>query len=125
MREADILVHIADISHPEFEEHIEVVRQTLSQINAEEKPTILLFNKIDAYTYIEKEEDDLSPASRENLSLEDLKQSWMASKVSPTLFISARKKLNISEFKKVLYDAVKEIHMKRYPYNNYLFDYEE
>ena len=125
VREADILVHIADISHPEFEEHIEVVRKTLSQINAEEKPTLLLFNKIDAYSYIEKEEDDLSPATRENLSLEDLKKSWMASQVSPTLFISAREKQNIAEFRKVLYAEVKKIHMKRYPYNNFLFDYVE
>jgi len=125
VREADILVHIADISHPEFEEHIEVVRQTLSQINAEEKPTLLLFNKIDAYSYIKKEEDDLSPATRENLSLEDLKKSWMASQVSPTLFISAREKLNIAEFRKMLYAEVKKIHIKRYPYNNYLFDYVE
>ena len=121
VREADLLIHIADISHPGFEEHIEVVGQTLSEIGANDKHTLMLFNKIDNYSYIEKEEDDLSPATRENLSLEDLKKSWMASHSTPCLFISAKEKQNIDEFKKIIYDEVKKIHIKRYPYNSFLF----
>ena len=115
VREADILVHVVDISHPNFEDHINVVRETLGEINAGNKPTILVFNKIDAYRFVEKEEDDLTDKTKENISLEELKKSWMSRINSPCVFISAQNKENIEELKKVLYDYVKEIHLKRYP----------
>lgn len=121
VREADILIHVVDISHSDFEEQLEVVKETLAEIDANDKPTILLFNKIDAYTFIEKEPDDLTPATKENLSLEDLKKTWMAQTDMPTLFISAIQKQNIEEFKNVLYEQVKKIHMVRYPYNDFLY----
>ena len=124
VRESDILVHVADISHPEFEDQIKVVQETLAEIDANDKPTILLFNKIDAYTFTEKEPDDLSPATKENLSLEDLKKTWMARSEIPALFISAVQKQNIEEFKKVLYQQVREIHTERYPYNDFLYEKE-
>jgi len=125
VREADILIHVVDISHSDFEEQLEVVKETLAELDANDKPTILLFNKIDAYTFIEKEPDDLTPATRENLSLEDLKKTWMAKSEIPTLFISAIQKQNIEEFKKLLYEQVKKIHMVRYPYNDFLYNIEE
>lgn len=125
VRESDILVHVVDISHPEFEDQLNVVNETLSEIDANGKPTIIVFNKIDAYTFVEKEPDDLTPSTKENLSLDDLKKTWMAKSNSPTLFISAIKKSNIEEFKKVLYDEVKRIHIKRYPYNDFLYNIEE
>ncbi len=124
VREADLLVHIVDISHPDFEDQIRVVNQTLAEIGANNKPTILLFNKIDAYSYIEKDPFDLTPATKENLSLDDLKRTWMANEHNPTLFISAVEKINIEEFKNVLYDEVRKIHVTIYPYNNYLFEKE-
>jgi GTP-binding protein HflX len=125
VRESDILVLIADISHPDFEEHINVVKQTLAELDAGNKPTIMVFNKIDAYTFTQKDEDDLTPATKENLSLDDLKKTWLAKAHTPTLFISAKKKQNIEEFKKVLYDEVRKIHIVRYPYNDFLYeDYE-
>lgn len=117
VRESDLLVHVVDISHSDFEDQIKVVNQTLSEIGAGNKPTILLFNKIDAYQYVEKEADDLTPATRENLSLEDLKRTWMASAHYPTLFISAVEKINIEEFRQVLYEEVRKIHVSIYPYN--------
>jgi GTP-binding protein HflX len=116
---------VVDISHSDFEEQLNVVKETLAELNANDKPTILLFNKIDAYTFIEKDPDDLTPATKENLSLEDLKKTWMAKSDVPALFISAIKKQNIEEFKKVLYKEVKKIHMVRYPYNDYLYNIEE
>lgn len=122
VRESDLLVHVVDISHPDFEEQIEVVNQTLGDIHANGKAMIVLFNKIDAHTYIKKDEDDLTPVTKENLSLEDLKKTWMAHSQSPTLFISALEKQNIEEFKKVLYEEVKRIHIERYPYNDFLFE---
>ncbi len=122
VRESDILIHIVDISHPEFEDQISVVQETLAEIDANNKSTILLFNKIDAYKFIEKEPDDLTPATKENLSLEELKKTWMAKFDVPTLFISAVKKQNIEEFKKVLYGEVKKIHTVRYPYNDFLYN---
>jgi len=125
VRDSDLLIHVVDISHPDFEDHIRVVRQTLAEIDANDKPTIMLFNKIDAYTFIKKEEDDLTPSTKENLSLEDLKKTWMASLEFPTLFISATKKENIAELRKTIYEAVKKVHIKRYPYNNFLFEYPE
>jgi len=121
VRESDILLHVVDISHPDFEEHINIVRQTLIEIGAENKPTIIAFNKIDVYTFVQKEPDDLTPATKENLSLEDLKKTWMAKNNAPSLFISAIHKENIEELKSLLYEEVKKIHIKRYPYNNFLY----
>jgi GTPase len=121
VREADVLVHVVDISHPTFEDQINVVNQTLSDIGAGDKQTILVFNKIDAFTFEEKDADDLTPLNKRNLSLEQLKNSWMSKLNSPVLFISAGKKLNIEEFKKVLYENIKELHQVRYPYNKFLY----
>ena len=121
VREADLLVHILDISHPNFEEHYEVVNKTLLDVCKEKKPTILVFNKIDAFTYTPKEEDDLSPMKRENYSLDDLKKTWMANMGADCVFVSAREKDNIDELKALLYERVKEIHIKRFPYNDFLF----
>ncbi len=122
VREADLLVHVVDISHPDFEEQIGIVQQTLGDIKANGKATIVLFNKIDAYSYVKKEEDDLTPLTKENLSLEDLKKTWMARSEAPALFISALKKQNVEELKEILYEEVKRIHMVRYPYNDFLFE---
>lgn len=122
VREADVLVHVVDISHPGFEEQIETVNETLSEIETGEKPTIYVFNKIDAFEYVKKDEDDLSPKTRENYSLEELKNSWMGKNQTPSLFISATEKENIEEFKKVLYEEVKKIHITRFPYNDFLYD---
>ncbi|MBQ8721592.1 MAG: GTPase HflX [Paludibacteraceae bacterium] len=121
VREADLLVHILDISHPNFEEHYEVVNKTLLDVCKEKKPTILVFNKIDAFSYTPKEEDDLSPMKRENYSLDDLKKTWMANMGADCVFVSAREKDNIDELKALLYERVKEIHIKRFPYNDFLF----
>ena len=121
VREADLLVHILDISHPNFEEHYEVVNKTLLDVCKEKKPTILVFNKIDAFTYTPKDEDDLSPMKRENYSLDDLKKTWMANMGADCVFVSARQKENIDELKALLYERVKEIHVKRFPYNDFLF----
>ncbi len=121
VREADVLIHVVDISHPNFEDHIHVVRQTLQDIGAGDKKTILVFNKIDAFKFVKKEEDDLTPITRENMSLEDLKKSWMSNLNETPLFISAQKKENITDFKKTVYDIVKEIHIKRFPYNNLFY----
>lgn len=120
-READLLLHVVDISHKNFEEHISVVNQTMIDIKAADKPTILVFNKIDAYHYEEKEPDDLTPLTRVNVSLEELKRTWMSKLNNSCVFISATDKQNIEEFKKVVYDKVKELHIKRYPYNNLLY----
>ncbi|TDO03974.1 GTPase HflX [Sunxiuqinia elliptica] len=122
VREADVLVHVVDISHPGFEEQIETVNATLSEIETGEKPTIYVFNKIDAFQYIKKDDDDLSPKTRENLSLEELKNSWMGKNNTPSLFISATEKDNVEEFKKNLYEEVKKIHITRFPYNDFLYD---
>ncbi|MBR6520562.1 MAG: GTPase HflX [Paludibacteraceae bacterium] len=121
VREADLLVHILDISHPNFEEHYEVVNKTLLDVCKEKKPTILVFNKIDAFSYVPKDEDDLSPMKRENYSLDDLKKTWMANMGADCVFVSAREKDNIDELKALLYERVKEIHVKRFPYNDFLF----
>ncbi len=118
LREADVLLHVVDISHPNFEDHIAVVRQTLIDIGAGDKETILVFNKIDAFKYVKKDEDDLTPMTRENLSLEELKKTWMKDLHQQAVFISAQKKKNIEEFKKTVYEVVKKIHVKRFPYNN-------
>lgn len=121
VREADILVHVVDISHFNFEDHINVVNQTLKEIGASDKPTILVFNKIDAFSYVPKDEYDLTPETKRNLSLEDLKKTWMKNLNNHCIFISAQNKENIEELKKMLYDMVKEMHIKRYPYNNMLY----
>ena len=121
VREADLLVHVVDISHPNFEEQYEVVQQTIADICKEDKPTIVVFNKIDNFTYIPKEEDDLTPVLRENLSLEDLEKTWMARLGEDCIFISAKNKDNIDALRALLYDRIKAIHVKRYPYNDFLF----
>lgn len=121
VREADLLVHVVDISHPNFEEQYEVVQQTIADICKEDKPTIVIFNKIDNFTYIPKEEDDLTPVLRENLSLEDLQKTWMARLGEDCIFISAKNKDNIDALRALLYDRIKAIHVKRYPYNDFLF----
>ena len=121
VREADLLLHIVDISHPDFEEQIEVVNKTLADIGAAGKPMILVFNKIDAYTYVKKDEDDLTPRTKENLSLEELMKTWMAKLEANCMFISAREKTNIEEMKTMVYQRVKELHVQKYPYNDFLY----
>ncbi len=122
VREADILVHVVDISHPNFEEQIEVVDKTLNELcNGQEKPTVMVFNKIDAFTYRPKDEDDLTPGTRENLSLEQLKVTWMHKMHDNCVFISAKESINIDELRIKLYDMAKEIHIARFPYNDFLY----
>ncbi|MDD3667725.1 MAG: GTPase HflX, partial [Bacteroidales bacterium] len=121
VREADVLVHVVDISHSGFEEQIEVVNQTLEEIKVNDKPIIMVFNKIDAYQFVKKDEDDLTPIEKENWSLEDLKASWMGNSSMPSFFISAKEKENIEEFKQAMYDSIKRLHALRYPYNNFLY----
>ncbi|MDR0505531.1 MAG: GTPase HflX [Dysgonamonadaceae bacterium] len=126
VREADLLVHVVDISHPNFEEQLEVVTQTLNDISAENKPAVIVFNKIDIFSYIRKEEDDLSPKTKENISLEELKNTWMSKLNENAVFISALDKKNIEEFKTLLYEKVREIHVQRFPYNDFLYqDYDQ
>lgn len=122
VREADILLHIVDISHPGFEEQIETVDNTLKEIEAGDKPTLYIFNKIDAFTYDEKDEDDLTPRTKDNFTLEEWKNSWMAKNNFPALFISATEKQNIDVFKNSLYEEVKKIHIQRFPFNDYLWE---
>jgi len=121
VREADLLLHVVDVSHPNFEEQLEVVNQTLKEIDPLEKPMILIFNKIDAFGYTPKEEDDLAPVKRENMSLEDLKKTWMSKMHDNCIFISAKEKTNIDSLKELLYEKIKTIHIERYPYNDFLF----
>lgn len=121
VREADLLVHVVDISHPNFEDQIAVVEKTLKDINSADKPTILVFNKIDAFTYTPKEEDDLTPMTRENISLEELKKTWMSKMHENCIFISAKDKTNLEELKTLLYNKVKEIHVTRFPYNDFIY----
>lgn len=121
VREADMLLHVVDISHPDFEEQIKVVEKTLADLNCNDKPTMLVFNKVDAYTWTEKDADDLTPATKENISLEDLMNTWMARMDENCIFISARQKTNLDEFRKVLYDRVRKLHVQKYPYNDFLF----
>lgn len=122
VRESDILVHVVDISHPGFEEQIDVVNSTLQEIGAGDKPVIYVFNKIDAFTFVEKDDDDLSETTKANYSLDDWKNSWMARNNTPSLFISARQKINFDELKEILYQEVKKIHVTRFPYNDFLYD---
>ena len=124
VREADLLVHVVDISHPNFEEQIEVVNNTLRDVcGGADKPVILVFNKIDAYTYTPKDDDDLTPATARNLSLDDLKASWMARMNDNCVFISARKGTNIDELKQIIYEKAREIHLTRFPYNDFLYQH--
>ncbi len=121
VREADLLLHVVDISHPNFEEQINVVNQTLQEIGGGDKPTILVFNKIDAYTWSQKPADDLTPTTQENVSLDELKRTWMGKKGTDCIFISAKQKINIRAFRELLYKMVREIHVTRYPYDNFLY----
>lgn len=121
VREADLLVHVVDISHKNFEDHYNVVNQTLHDIGAGDKPVLLVFNKIDAFKYTPKDDDDLTPSTRENLSLDEIKRTWMKNLSNNCIFISAGKKQNVDELKSTLYKLVKEMHIKRYPYNNFLY----
>ncbi|MDY0254277.1 MAG: GTPase HflX [Tenuifilaceae bacterium] len=121
VREADLLVHVVDISHPNFEEQLDVVTRTLHELKADDKPTLLVFNKIDAYEWVEKSEFDAMPVSKENFSLEDLKRTWMAKSNSPCVFISAKHKTNVEELRVLLYNLAKDIHGARYPKDNFLY----
>ena len=121
VREADLLVHVVDISHPNFEEQYNVVQKTIADICTEDKPTIVVFNKIDAFTYTPKDDDDLTPATRENISLDQLRKTWMAKLQDDCIFISAKEKDNIDALRQLLYQRVKAIHVQRYPYNDFLF----
>jgi GTP-binding protein HflX len=121
VREADLLLHIVDISHPDFQEQISVVEKTLADIDSGGKPTIIIFNKIDAYTYVKKDEDDLTPKTKENITLEELERTWMANMNDNCLFISAKNKENIDKLKDVLYKRIGELHAQRFPYNDFLY----
>jgi len=116
VRDADVLVHVVDISHPNFEDHIAVVNETLKDIGGLDKPTIIIFNKVDAFTYVKKDEDDLLPKTRENYSLDDLKKMWMSKIDDPTVYISAVKKINTNELKDIMYKHIKETHLDIYPH---------
>ena len=124
VREADLLVHVVDISHPDFEDQIQVVDKTLSELGCAETPNMVVFNKIDAYTWVEKEDDDLTPMTKENISLDELKRTWMAKMNDDCLFISAREKQNIDELRQVLYTKVRALHVQKYPYNDFLYPIE-
>jgi GTP-binding protein HflX len=137
VREADLLVHVVDISHPDFEEQISVVEKTLADLGCADKPSMLVFNKIDAYTWTPQDEDDLTEPTRENISLDELKKTWMAKVrgerpevrgeryVVEPLFISAKKKENIDELRAVLYKKVRELHVQKYPYNDFLYNIDD
>ena len=124
VREADLLLHVVDISHPDFEEQINVVEQTLKDLGCSDKPSMIIFNKIDNYSWVEKEADDLTPPTKENVSLDDLKKTWMARLNDNCLFISAKEKQNVDEFRDVLYKKVCELHVQKYPYNDFLYSTE-
>ena len=125
VREADLLLHVVDISHPDLEEQIAVVEKTLADLGCAEKPSMIVFNKIDNYSWTEKDPDDLTPPTRENISLAELKRTWMAKMGDQCLFISAREKTNIEEFRTILYKKVREMHVQKYPYNDFLYPTEE
>jgi len=132
VREADLLVHVVDISHPDFEEQINVVEQTLGELGCSDKPSMIVFNKIDAYTWTPQDEDDLTPPTKENISLDDLKRTWMARIQSPDfkgasdcIFISARERDNIDNLRTLLYNKVRELHVQKYPYNDFLYTIDE
>ncbi len=121
VREADLLLHVVDVSHPEFEEQIEVVEKTLADLKCGDKPLMVIFNKIDAFTYVQKEEDDLTPKTKENITLDELKETWMNKLADNCLFISAREKQNIENLKDIIYKKVCELHVQKYPYNDFLY----
>lgn len=123
VREADLLLHVVDISHPDFEEQIQVVEKTLAELGTSGRPTILIFNKIDAYRWIEKEADDLTPKQKENISLDELQQTYMAKMQKNCIFISAREKTNIEQLRELLYQKVRELHVQKYPYNDFLYQH--
>ncbi|MBP5380851.1 MAG: 50S ribosome-binding GTPase, partial [Bacteroidaceae bacterium] len=126
VREAALLLHVVDISHPDFEDQIKVVEKTLADLGCAEKPLMIIFNKVDAYTWVEKDADDLTEATKENISLPDLMKTWMAKLGGDCIFISARERTNIDELRQVLYGRVRELHVQKYPYNDFLFaHYEE
>lgn len=122
VREADLLLHVVDISHPDFEEQVQIVNETLKDLDCSDKPSMIIFNKIDNYEWEEKDIDDLTPATKENVSLEELKRTWMAKMPEDCLFISAKNKENIDEFRNILYKKVREQHVRKYPYNDFLYD---
>ena len=122
VREADLLLHVVDIAHPDFEDQIKVVEKTLADLKCSDKPSMIVFNKVDAYSWVKKDEDDLTPAGKENISLDDLMKTWMARRNDNCIFISAREKTNLEGLKKVLYDKVRELHVQKYPYNDFLFE---
>ncbi|HNW68753.1 MAG TPA: GTPase HflX, partial [Bacteroidales bacterium] len=121
IRETDLILHVVDISHPDFEEQIAIVNQTLAEIDAGNKPVITIFNKIDNYSWVEKDPDDLTSKDKSNITLEELKQTWMAKINHQTIFISAKTKENVDEMKSILYDEIKKLHIQIYPYNNFLY----
>ena len=125
VREADLLLHVVDISHPEFEDQIKVVEKTLADLGCAEKPSMIIFNKVDAYRWVQKDEDDLTPATRENVSLDDLIKTWMTRLSGECLFISALEKTGYDTLRQVLYNKVRELHVQKYPYNDFLFDHYE
>ena len=126
VREADMLVHVVDISHTDFEEQIDVVNNTLKELGAADKPQMVVFNKIDAYSWVEKEEDDLTPPTRENITLDELEKTWMAKMNDDCIFISAKKKVNVDLLRERLYAKVRQLHVQKYPYNDFLYEkYEE
>ena len=121
VREADVLLHVVDISHPNFEEQIEVVNSTLAELGAADKPTIMVFNKIDSFSYVPKEENDLTPIKRENIRLAELKKTWMANMNDNCMFISAKERNNIDELKVLMYKHIRAVHVQRFPYNDFLY----
>ena len=123
VREADLLLHVVDVSHESFEDHISSVNHILQEINAHQKPMVMIFNKIDDFSYEKKDEDDLTPSTKKNISLDEWKRTWMAKSKHPTVFISAITKENFPEMKKLIYDEVHKIHISRFPYNDFLFEY--
>lgn len=122
VREADLLVHVVDISHPDFEEQIQVVENTLKELDCADKPSMIVFNKIDSYTFVEKDKDDLTPATKENRTLDELKHTWMARLHDNCIFISARGRINIDELRDMIYKKVRELHVQKYPYNDFLYE---
>lgn len=125
VREADLLLHVVDISHPDFEEQITVVNNTLKELGCADKPSMIVFNKIDAYKWVEKDDDDLTPKTRENVTLDELRRTWMAKLNDSCIFISARQKTNVDELRSVLYKKVRELHVQKYPYNDFLYPVED
>ena len=125
VREADLLLHVVDISHPDFEEQIKVVDNTLKDLGCADKPSMIIFNKIDAYTWIDKEPDDLTPITKENVTLDELQKTWMAKLGENCIFISAKNKTNIDELRNIVYKLVRQLHVQKYPYNDFLYEITE